>query len=428
MKRRVFLAGGAAALAAAAGAWLWPEQGWLNPCQTGLPEALARHPLARAAWQGIDPARLWDCHVHLTGIGDSGSGIWLNPRMQSWLNPTQSAQRLFFLNAGCADDAAPGQVDATYVDRLAALLAQFPAGAKAILLAFDQTYAASAQRLPERSAFHTPDRYAEAMARAHPDRFEWAASIHPYRHDCVQALEWAVQRGARAVKWLPPAMGIDPASARCDQFYAAAARLGIALLTHAGEEKAVHGAAEHTYGNPLKLRRPLDHGLRVVVAHCASIGRDIDLDRGPSGPLTDSFDLFARLMDEPRYAGRLYGDISAIVQINRPIATVQRLLERADWHPRLLNGSDYPLPGVLPLISVRRLIAADLLDPDAGGVLQGIRAHNPLLFDLMLKRMLRTRGQRFAAEVFHTRDFFVGAAQPNARPAASRPEIPDAAS
>ena len=67
----------------------------------------------------------------------------------------------------------------------------------------------------------------------------------------------AAGHGARAVKWLPPAMGIDPASARCDRFYAAAARLGLALLTHAGEEKAVHGAAEHGFGNPLKLRRAL---------------------------------------------------------------------------------------------------------------------------------------------------------------------------
>jgi hypothetical protein len=55
---------------------------------------------------------------------------------------------------------------------------------------------------------------------------------------------------ARAVKWLP-AMGIDPASARCDPFYAALVRLNLALITHAGQERAAPGGAVQKYGNPL---------------------------------------------------------------------------------------------------------------------------------------------------------------------------------
>ena len=147
--------------------------------------------------------------------------------------------------------------------------------------------------------------------------------------------------------------------------------------------------------------------MRVVVAHCASIGNDVDLDRGEDGPLVESFELFARLMDEPRYRGRLHGDISAIAQINRPAANLRRILERSDWHARLLNGSDYPLPGVLPLISVERLIAHGLLEASVAGLLQEIRAHNALLFDLVLKRLLRAGPRRFAPAVFETRDFFV---------------------
>ena len=30
-----------------------------------------------------------------------------------------------------------------------------------------------------------------------------------------------------------------------------------------------------------------------------------------------------------------------------------------DWHSRLLNGSDYPLPGIVPLYSMSRLEVAD---------------------------------------------------------------------
>jgi hypothetical protein len=36
-----------------------------------------------------------------------------------------------------------------------------------------------------------------------------------------------------------------------------------------------------------------------------------------------------------------------------------------------------------------------------------IRAHNPLLFDFVLKRLLRAGDRRLAPSVFHTRDFFL---------------------
>jgi uncharacterized protein len=415
MKRRNFLIGsGTMALAAGAGAaYVWPEQGLLNPCKADMPPQLAGHELVRAAWEGIDASRVWDCHVHLIGVGDSTSGVWINPRMQSWAHPLEFAQRLFFLNAGCAHEA-PGRVDSSYVERMRNLVDALAPGAKLMLLAFDYTHDEAGERQPARSAFHTPDSHAQGLAHAHPRYFEWIASIHPYRRDCVAALERAAQQGARAVKWLPPAMGIDPGSARCDPFYAAAARLDLALLTHAGEEKAVHGAAEHAFGNPLKLRRALDHGVRVVVAHCASLGQDIDLDHGEHGPAVESFELFARLMDDPKYVGRIFGDISAIAQVNRSPAALRRIVERSDWHARLLNGSDYPLPGVMPLISVSRMIDLGLVERSAAPVLMQIRAHNPLLFDFVLKRLLRAGDKRLAPSVFHTRDFFLArTAQPS---------------
>jgi mannonate dehydratase len=138
------------------------------------------------------------------------------------------------------------------------------------------------------------------------------------------------------------------------------------------------------------------------------MGQDRDLDRGADGPLVDSFELFARLMDEPRYARLLYGDISAVTQVNRAGGTLARLLEREDWQPRLLNGSDYPLPGLMPIFSVEFIVSLGLLQPAAGPVLSEIRTHNPLLFDFVLKRSLRLRGRALAARVFETRRFFEG--------------------
>jgi len=283
----------------------------------------------------------------------------------------------------------------------------FPPGAKLLLLAFDWFHDDAGMPQPASSAFYVPDTYARRLVLQYPDAFEWAASIHPYRADAVAALEAAAVQGARAVKWLPAAMNIDPASARCEAFYAAAARLGMPLIVHCGEEKAVHGANTQQLGNPLRLRRPLDHGVRIVVAHCASAGEDVDLDRGSDGPVVPSFELFARLMDEPRYEKLLHADISALTQRNRAGTPLRTVLERREWHGRLLNGSDYPLPGILPLFSPSALAADGLLDPAAVLPLEAIREHNPLLFDFVLKRHLRVGGAGLSPAVFETRRFFV---------------------
>jgi mannonate dehydratase len=359
----------------------------------------------RAAWDGLDAAQVWDAHAHLVGTGDAGSGVEVNPRMESLLHPGEYARRLFFLNAGCAHDA-PGSVDRAYVERLLNLMEGLRPGAKLMLFAFDRVHDERGAAQPERSGFHVPDAYARGTARAYPQGFEWVASIHPYRADCVEALERARAGGARAVKWLPAAMGMDPGSPLCDRFYAAAARLALPLISHAGLERAVMGTDTQDFGNPLRLRRALDAGVRVVVAHCASMGRDRDLDLGAQAPPIDSFELFARLMDEPRYARLLYGDISAMTQVNRAGGTLARVLEREDWHARLLNGSDYPLPGLMPIFSVDYIVSLGLLEAAAAPVLSEIRRHNPLLFDFVLKRSLRRDGQRLAARVFETRRFF----------------------
>ena len=377
----------------------------LNPCLVGLPPSLAEHELVRTAWEGIDATLVWDGHAHLAGIGDSGDGVWINPDSESLAHPLQLGQRLFFLNAGCAN-GAPGQVDRSYVERMRSLLDPMPPGAKLVLLAFDRVYTESGDLALSRSSFYVPNAYAHAVAQRHPDRFEWAASIHPYRRDCVVALESAAGQGARAVKWLPAAMGIDPGSALCDGFYSALARLDLPLITHAGLERAVLGSDTQEYGNPLRLQRALDHGVRVVMAHCASMGQDRDLDRGPNGPMVDSFELFERMMEVPRFVGKLFGDLSALPQYARAPQALGRLIERTDWQSRLLNGSDYPLPGAMPLYSLDYFAERGFIDRATAPVLSEIRRYNPLLFDFVLKRHLVVAGKRFAASVFETRPFF----------------------
>ncbi len=381
----------------------------MNPCAGGPTLPFHRTELVRSAFDGIDMAQVWDAHVHIAGTGDSPSGIYLNPRMSSLWNPVDYARRVFFMNAGCAYALEGQSVDVAYVRRLLGAIDGVRRGYKALLFAFERVYGEDGKADMARTSFHVPDGYVRELARENPRYFEWACSIHPYRRDCVEALEQAVRDGARAVKWLPSAMGIDPGSARCDRFYEAAARLRIPIVSHAGEARAVIGLDRQDFGNPLRLRRPLEAGVRVVVAHCASMGQDRDTDQGENGPYVDSFVLFSRLFDTEKYRRHLYADISAMPQINRAAPALARVLEREDWHARLLNGSDYPLPGVMPLFSVDYLVSLGLLEASAAPLLKEIRTRDQLLFDFVLKRHLRANGKSFARGVFETRNFFAAA-------------------
>ena len=125
-----------------------------------------------------------------------------------------------------------------------------------------------------------------------------------------------------------------------------------------------------------------------------------------SAPRIAAFDLFARLMDERAHDALLLGDISAVQQINRKNEVVRTLIERDDWHPRLLHGSDYPLPGIPILTRPQRLADAGLLDANAVPLLTQLREHNPLLFDFVLKRSLRFGGRGLSTTVFETRRHF----------------------
>jgi mannonate dehydratase len=113
-------------------------------------------------------------------------------------------------------------------------------------------------------------------------------------------------------------------------------------------------------------------------------------------------------MARPEWKGRLFGDISAITLRNRKPDVIRALLEHDDWHERLVNGSDYPLPGILPLVSPAALARHGLLPREAVADLEKLREHNPLYFDLALKRNLAWKGKAFPAGVFATRGVFEG--------------------
>jgi len=206
---------------------------------------------------------------------------------------------------------------------------------------------------------------------------------------------------------LPPAQGINPASPLCDRFYKALAYWDIPLLCHCGEERAVNGAQIQEYGNPLLLRRALDQGVKVVIAHCASLGASRDTDKGSNGPVISNFELFSRLMDEVRYEGRLFADISAII-LRSHVSCIKTVITRYDWHHRLLYGSDYPLPAVIPIISLKLLQEKQYITAEQAKILEQVREHNALLFNFVLMRHLQVEGQHLSLAVFHTRSLWTG--------------------
>jgi uncharacterized protein len=408
MRRRNFLRAAPIGLAAmytasASAVRLDRDARIINPCGK-LSDELRSHPLTLAAFEGLKLDEVWDCHAHLLGKGHGGTGAFVNPKMQSILALRQYLQYRFYLGAACVT-AGTKTMDRDYLARLTDLLSDFPAGVRVMLMAFDRTYDENGVAIDEKSAFHLPNRYAAQVANANTSRFRWTASIHPYRRDAVDEVAQVVRDGAVAVKWLPPAMGIDPASPLCDKFYAAMSRYNLPLITHGGEERAVEGAHQPPFGNVLKLRRALDRGVRVVVAHCASLGQDTDIDRGENGPMTEAFVLFERLMADGAYQGRLFGDISATPQANR-FMVLERILKHRDWDGRLLNGSDYPLPGVFPLFSVDAFTERGWLSAEVGQHLQRVREANPILFDFLLKRHLRIDGAKFPESTFETARVF----------------------
>lgn len=410
MNRRTFLNGmlGGFALTQLPACRFSFEQGISNPCLSSLPREVAGHPLVSSAWRGLNADAVWDCHVHLFGNGRSGSGIWVNPDFGNPKTLGSKARHAMFANGGCLGNDET-RWDERMVERLTQQVNELPAGVKVMLLAFDFTHDPDGSRRDDLSTFSVSNEYAAKVAKSRPDRFEWIASVHPYRKDAIAALEWCKANGARAVKWLPPSMAIDLASAQCIPFYKALKRLNLPLLTHVGKELSVEGAQREDLGHPLALRHPLDRGVRVIAAHCASLGESPDWDaagNGAKAPLVDNFALFARMMSEPRYEKLLFGDISALTQLNRAGA-ISTIIRNQAWHPRLLNGSDYPLPGIMPLFSLDHFVRQGLLEAGHVSILREIRKHNALLFDFVLKRSLRAGGAGIPAGVFETRKFFL---------------------
>lgn len=368
------------------------------------PEELARgaseptRTLIDQAFDGIDPARLVDYHTHVIALGTSVSDAFVNPKMRSRLN----LERLkFLIYKSAAGISHENNADMEYVARLVRLARAIPRHGKYRILAFDKHYNADGSVDLKKTNMYVPNHYVVDLARQYPDIFLPVISVHPYRPDALAELDRWGTAGVKYIKWLPNAMGINPASAAIVPFFQKMREHKMILLSHAGEEQAVRAEEDQRLGNPLLLRKPLELGVKVIIAHAASLGTCDDLDRG-AGKTASCFELFLRLMDEPKYVGLAFGEISAMLQFNRMPVPFATLLKRQDLHTRLVNGSDYPLPAINSLIWTRSLARNGFITAEERQQLNEIYDYNPLLFDFVLKRTVRhpQTKQKLAASVF----------------------------
>ncbi len=355
--------------------------------------------LIKRAFDDVDPEQLIDHHVHIAGLGVGGTKAFVNPKMLTWRHPFHRLKlKVYMSSAGVSDE---DNADPQAAARLASLVMSIKDHGKHRLLAFDKNYRKDGSVNLDKTEFYVPNEYVFELAERYPDLFVPNISVNPYRPDAIEELEKWARRGARIVKWLPNAMGIDPSDPKCDSFYQKMKELDLILLSHGGEEKAVEAEEDQKLGNPLLLRRALDHGVRVIVAHCAGLGSNEDLDSKERKQI-ENFDLFLRLMDDKRYEGLLFGEISAMTQFNRSGKPLRTMLARDDLHERLVNGSDYPLPAVNLLIRTRPLVKQGYINNFEAESLKEIYDYNPLLFDFVLKRTLRLPGtsRSFPASIF----------------------------
>ncbi len=353
--------------------------------------------LIKQAFADIDPQNFHDHHIHLLGI-DAKLGTEINPKMLSWFHPINKIKTMIYLSASRVDDLKNANQE--YIENLLKLIRASKINGKFHLLAFDHYYNLDGTINYDKSEFYVSNDYMFKIYEKYPDIFVPVISVHPYRKDAIQELEKWAKKGVRWIKWLPNAQGINASDPIIDKYYKIMKKHKMILLTHVGEEQAVEAEEDQKLGNPLLFRRPLDMGVKIVMAHCASLGSDADLDNG--NKKVPSFELFMRLMSEKKYNGLLYGEISATTQFNRLPTPILKLLEHRDLHKRLVNGSDYPLPAINIIVHTKSLVKYGMITKQERKYLNEIYQYNPLLFDYVLKRTIRhpKTGTKFSNTVF----------------------------
>lgn len=293
---------------------------------------------------------------------------------------------------GAAGVGELGAGDAEYLARLIRLARGLPGEHRIRLAALDQRYDREGRPLSGATLFHVDNDYVMDIARRHPDLFEPVVSVHPFRAGAAAALaDWA-ERGARAVYWWPAAQGFDPADEALDPYYRALAENDLTLLARTGGTGGLVKDADNR-DNPWHYRRALERGVRVVLAYGGGTAEYPDpaaeADANGGRPRISGLAMFMRLVRESGEDGELYADIGALAQRGRIPESLAELLQHPDVFDRLVYASGYPLPAINGAVDIDALAEYGFVTRDQAAALGEIYDVNPLLFDFVLKRLIR---------------------------------------
>jgi len=263
-----------------------------------------------------------DAHVHMVGNGVAGSGGWL--RLTGW---HRWLAGFMLRQLGVPASALEGDLEAIYAGHLGKLVRESSMDA-VVLLAHERVHDPDGTPREDLGSMFVPNDVVLGLAKTNPE-FLPGVSIHPARRDALDELERCLEGGAVLMKCLPNCQNIDFSDTRYRPFWERMAESGLPLLAHTGGEHTVP-VINAALADPRLLRLPLECGVTVIAAHCATKSGAFD---------PDHFDAWAEMLRE---FPNLYGDISALVSLNR--CGHLRDCLRDEIAPRILHGSDFPVP------------------------------------------------------------------------------------
>ena len=263
-----------------------------------------------------------DSHVHMVGNGVAGSGGWL--RLKGW---HRFLGGFMLRQLGVPATALEQDLESIYSQHLLKLIRESSMDA-VVLLAHERVHDPDGTPRDDLGSMFVPNDVVLYLAKAHPE-FLPGVSIHPARRDALDDLERCLELGAVLMKCLPNCQNIDFSDERYVPFWNRMADARLPLLAHTGGEHTVP-EVNPALADPRLLRRPLECGVTVIAAHCGT-------KSGFTDP--DYFDAWVAMLRE---FPNLYGDISALVSLNR-CGHLRDCLGK-EIEPRILHGSDFPVP------------------------------------------------------------------------------------
>jgi predicted TIM-barrel fold metal-dependent hydrolase len=300
-----------------------------------------------------------DMHVHMVGNGVAGSGAWL--RLSGW---HRWLAGFMLRQLGVPASALLGDLEKLYAEHLLEIIRASSLDA-VVLLAHERVHDPDGTPRDDLGSMFVPNDVVLDLARRHPE-FLAGVSIHPARRDALDELNRCIANGAALMKCLPNCQNIDMSDKRYVPFWKRMAAAGLPLLAHTGGEHTVP-VIDAALADPKLLRTPLECGVTVIAAHCGTSSGAFD---------RDYFDDWAAMLRE---FPNLYGDISALVSLNRCGHLRDCLLTEIE--PRILHGSDFPVP-----VLGHRLWLQGWLDRESFRRVQKI--DNPLERDWRFKESL----------------------------------------